>query len=832
MNIPVILLFLTACAIRGAIATLIAIAAEKLLAKHLTAGIRRYMWVAVIVLFVVCLPFFQFLMPVYSSEIINFPDMTGYHVPAETMGAESAMAGNTAKKTVPIVAAPVIVAQPVHHWWSGIAFSTWLLTIWLAGFLMMALRFACGWMLLARRIKKLPAIVDRRIDAIMERCRNEILNSDKLKTQFNLRRKYIKYTLRNVKLKAGDFTDGPMVFGWWKPVIILSRGQIARLDDEQLRFILLHELCHIIQVDIHWNLMAYLILSTQWFNPFCHLAHRKFRSALETFCDNLVLRLTGQAQNVNYGNTVIKMLSLQHSGRTLQGVGIAEDRKELTRRIAMINRFQRQKMAYAIAATVGIAGCLAIIGGWSITAQAKEKNDNGNLAETMISKADSVTANSGQAENITTIPSMTTLNISEQEIKTFLEILPQSNGKTAPDMEALVKKSGLSNITEVCALMTKVSTGFACCILSKNSGDYSPGVKKLAKNVRLTDETRLLLEKYYPEFEKIVQTHAVPQQKTPVASPGPAKALPESPEMTEAIKKALILRFDRINNDLILRSGIENAPVNVAFSVYGKREGGNDQWEAFSEFSRNTGDSTMHCSTGYQFFSGLEGGIYRFKFKYVANQNAAKRRECPLDTYYGGTFETDWMTLEVPAADANPPGLADTSSFRVMSADELVRNDQLFNQEWKSFQIRVDKYQGGKTVFVQTSPFKYNPDKPYAAVIRVVELQSTDAKGKVRKAYNVSCYKLFNNTGFPFYGLDQLFPEPGDYQWQRKLYFFSMSGTDMLTEKLATEYNGNLAVGVGVYNQEKAPALLENLQKKYPFHAVELPTFKITAGGK
>ena len=322
-------------------------------------------------------------------------------------------------------------------------------------------------------------------------------------------------------------------------------------------------------------------------------------------------------------------------------------------------------------------------------------------------------------------------------------------------------------------------------------------------------------------------------QKTPVVSPGPAKALPESPEMTEAIKKALILRFDdRINNDLILQSGIENAPVNVAFSVYGKREGGNDQWEAFSEFSRNTGDSTMHCSTGYQFFSGLEGGIYRFKFKYVANQNAAKRRECPLDTYYGGTFETDWMTLEVPAADANPAGLADTSSFRVMSADELVRNDQLFNQEWKSFQIRVDKYQGGKTVFVQTSPFKYNPDKPYAAVIRVVELQSTDAKGKVRKAYNVSCYKLFNNTGFPFYGLDQLFPEPGDYQWQRKLYFFSMSGTDMLTEKLATEYNGNLAVGVGVYNQEKAPALLENLQKKYPFHAVELPTFKITASGK
>lgn len=218
----------------------------------------------------------------------------------------------------------------------------------------------------------------------------------------------------------------------------------------------------------------------------------------------------------------------------------------------------------------------------------------------------------------------------------------------------------------------------------------------------------------------------------------------------------------------------------------------------------------------------------------------AEGAKYPIDTYYGGDVETDWISLNVPPFAPNPAGLSDTSTFSTESEKATVRNDELFQKEWPSFKIQSvfgKDYRPGGSAYIKTSPFSYNPSKPYASAFRIMELSSTDAQGKTRVVYNVSSYRLFNNTSFPLYGLDQLFPVPGEYTLKGKIYFFSMSGSDMVAEKLAVNMlvtgginvKGPMAVGTGVYNPDKALETLEKLQKKYPFHSLDLPESKITA---
>jgi len=348
-----LLLLLVACAVRGGTATLIAAAAEKLPAAYLSAQVRRGIWLAVMLLFVLWMPFFQLRLPsngiATPAAVAPASTQSLEVVPASTLSPVPALA----EKPGSAIAVPALpTAAP---WWKNITLTETLLTLWLVGMAAMGLRFVLGWRLLARRIDRLPEVADARVLAIFEQCRNEIRHS--------LGRSAEK-ALDRVRLKAG--TQGPLLFGWRHPVIVLPMAASTRLNDAQLRFILLHELCHLVHHDVQWNLPACLILCFQWFNPFCYYAHRKFRSALETWCDHRVLQLTGRDQQDGYGNTLIKMLELRHRGAILPGVGIAEDKKELTRRITMIHFFQRQKVFGVIAAAATVAVGLAIVGGCGI----------------------------------------------------------------------------------------------------------------------------------------------------------------------------------------------------------------------------------------------------------------------------------------------------------------------------------------------------------------------------------------------------------------------------------------------------------------------------------
>ena len=118
-------------------------------------------------------------------------------------------------------------------------------------------------------------------------------------------------------------------------------------------------------------------------------------------------------------------------------------------------------------------------------------------------------------------------------------------------------------------------------------------------------------------------------------------------EMSAAILKAVTpkLRFTRSpDGELVLKTGIDKAPCDVAFTVHGKRlRGSGEIWESFSSFARPAGKSTTLNASNYAFFSGLEGGMfYKFKFRFEPNMAIASSGEAEgMKGYYNGGVETD-----------------------------------------------------------------------------------------------------------------------------------------------------------------------------------------------
>lgn len=100
-----------------------------------------------------------------------------------------------------------------------------------------------------------------------------------------------------LRLQRSRNITTPGVFGLWSPTIQLPADFFACYAASERHLILQHELMHWHRGDTRANVVAWLILSTQWFNPIMWLAYSRFRADQELACDADVLarHATGKA---------------------------------------------------------------------------------------------------------------------------------------------------------------------------------------------------------------------------------------------------------------------------------------------------------------------------------------------------------------------------------------------------------------------------------------------------------------------------------------------------------------------------------------------------------
>ncbi len=152
-------------------------------------------------------------------------------------------------------------AQP-FEWLPGL-----LLSIWLCGVLLIAARWAQAWM---------------GIRAVVRAATSTVISAE-------------VPVAASVPVLCSASLVEPGVFGILRPVLLLPKGIVDRLKPEQMRAILVHEMCHVHRRD---NLTFALHMITQavfWFHPLTWWIGARLIEERERACDEAVLEAGGEA---------------------------------------------------------------------------------------------------------------------------------------------------------------------------------------------------------------------------------------------------------------------------------------------------------------------------------------------------------------------------------------------------------------------------------------------------------------------------------------------------------------------------------------------------------
>ena len=117
---------------------------------------------------------------------------------------------------------------------------------------------------------------------------------------------------RHVRIRISPEVGLPFTWGGWRPTIVLPEG-VKSWSEEQLSFVLGHELAHVSRCDYLTQMPAQAACAVFWFNPFVWFAAFAMRRERERACDDVILSLEQRA--ADYGEFLLVLArGLRRSG--------------------------------------------------------------------------------------------------------------------------------------------------------------------------------------------------------------------------------------------------------------------------------------------------------------------------------------------------------------------------------------------------------------------------------------------------------------------------------------------------------------------------------------
>ncbi|MTI67196.1 MAG: hypothetical protein FH753_11445 [Firmicutes bacterium] len=229
--------------------------------------------------------------------------------------------------------------------------------IWAIGFTIFSFKLVKSNIKLSSNIKNNYSLPDEDIIKIFNEC----------KKTMNIK--------GNISIYNTDFLKAPILYGVFKPCILLPKGINKLLNKNELKYVILHELSHFKRKDIIiFNLLS-ILQTIHWFNPIIWYGFYKMREDCEIACDEMALSYVKSKDYKNYGFTIVKLV--ENSKYLLRPTGIAGVgyKSQLKRRISMIKLFNKNKHKLSIL-SISVFILLAAI---FLTNPSTEKNRlNGN----------------------------------------------------------------------------------------------------------------------------------------------------------------------------------------------------------------------------------------------------------------------------------------------------------------------------------------------------------------------------------------------------------------------------------------------------------------------
>ncbi len=183
------------------------------------------------------------------------------------------------------------------------------------------------------------------------------------------------YPRRNIpRLLLSPRVKVPLSFGLFRPTILLPESMRSQEDSNQLRWILSHEIMHILRCDSWSGLLCGLAKSLFFFVPWCWWICREIRLCREYVADSAALQQDDQ--NVDYAEFLLSLTTSPEISAVASGV--SGNHSDLYRRVTMLvekpgNGKRRCSIWRLLPAGVGLLILSALFSGLGIQAVAQEK---------------------------------------------------------------------------------------------------------------------------------------------------------------------------------------------------------------------------------------------------------------------------------------------------------------------------------------------------------------------------------------------------------------------------------------------------------------------------
>ncbi|MCE5002439.1 BlaR1 family beta-lactam sensor/signal transducer [Staphylococcus pseudoxylosus] len=167
-----------------------------------------------------------------------------------------------------------------------------LLVVWFIGLLFFSFKFIAA-------IKQIAFIKDLSIkSSILDNHLKKCINNLNIKS-------------KSIVISHVDEIENPMVFWLGKYYIVLPTNIMYMMDEEQIDYIISHELIHIKNKDLWSNYIFTFFIIMLWFNPALYVSKKLFNIDCEISCDNQVLKRLSQSNHQRYGEAILKCWAIQ-----------------------------------------------------------------------------------------------------------------------------------------------------------------------------------------------------------------------------------------------------------------------------------------------------------------------------------------------------------------------------------------------------------------------------------------------------------------------------------------------------------------------------------------